>query len=396
MASLKDLLVTGPARIVGKVFSTGGFSGPGSELTSLNGSNISSGTVPYARLPVGTGASQIAQGSHTHNYAGSSSAGGAANSATKATQDESGNNIKASYAASISISDHTITLKNKNGTSLGTVTVPDNNTTYSFTDANPTLAWGTKSKVATIGGVDIHVTMPADPSETLGNIFDLIYPVGSIYMSVNSTSPETLFGGSWERITGKFLLSATDDGSTGTDVQSTASVAPGSSGGEATHTLAQSEIANHGHGHNISVTKHSATACSRTTNVGVAAHGITQPAFSTPKLTHSVTQPVFQMGMIKTAAAGTAKWHGCAWADHTGMYNLNRETNVAVGDHAAAACSRTTNVALTNNHSVTQPTFNTPELSHTVSGGVSDMTGGGGAHNNMPPFLSVYVWKRVA
>lgn len=53
-----------------------------------------------------------------------------ATSATKATQDESGNNIKSSYASSISISDHTITLKNKNGSSLGTVTVPDNNTVY--------------------------------------------------------------------------------------------------------------------------------------------------------------------------------------------------------------------------------------------------------------------------
>lgn len=57
---------------------------------------------------------------------------GNAVTATKATQDESGNNIKASYASSISISDHTITLKNKNGVSLGTVTVPDNNTTYSL------------------------------------------------------------------------------------------------------------------------------------------------------------------------------------------------------------------------------------------------------------------------
>ena len=53
---------------------------------------------------------------------------GNADTATKATQDESGNNIKSSYASSISISDHTITLKNKNGSSLGTVTVPDNNT----------------------------------------------------------------------------------------------------------------------------------------------------------------------------------------------------------------------------------------------------------------------------
>ena len=36
-----------------------------------------------------------------------------ATTATKATGDESGNNIKASYASSFSISDHTITLKNK-------------------------------------------------------------------------------------------------------------------------------------------------------------------------------------------------------------------------------------------------------------------------------------------
>lgn len=55
-----------------------------------------------------------------------------AETATKATQDESGNNIKATYANSFSISGHTITLKNKNGSSLGTVTVPDNNTTYTL------------------------------------------------------------------------------------------------------------------------------------------------------------------------------------------------------------------------------------------------------------------------
>ena len=57
---------------------------------------------------------------------------GNANTATKSTQDDAGNNIKATYASSIGISDHTITLYNKNGTSLGTVTVPDNNTTYNF------------------------------------------------------------------------------------------------------------------------------------------------------------------------------------------------------------------------------------------------------------------------
>lgn len=42
----------------------------------------------------------------------------------------------------------------------------------------------------------------------LRSIADFIYPVGSIYMSVNSTSPAVLFGGTWARISGQFLLGA--------------------------------------------------------------------------------------------------------------------------------------------------------------------------------------------
>lgn len=29
-------------------------------------------------------------------------------------------------------------------------------------------------------------------------VYDMIYPIGSIYMSVNSANPSTLFGGTWE------------------------------------------------------------------------------------------------------------------------------------------------------------------------------------------------------
>ena len=42
-------------------------------------------------------------------------------------------------------------------------------------------------------------------------VVDAIYPVGSIYMSVNDVSPELLFGGSWERIEDRFLLAAGSD-----------------------------------------------------------------------------------------------------------------------------------------------------------------------------------------
>lgn len=41
-----------------------------------------------------------------------------------------------------------------------------------------------------------------------GRIWKECYPVGSIYMSVNSTNPSTLFGGSWERIQDTFLLAS--------------------------------------------------------------------------------------------------------------------------------------------------------------------------------------------
>lgn len=49
----------------------------------------------------------------------------------------------------------------------------------------------------------------AQARENIG-IVDLIYPIGSIYMSINSVSPETLFGGTWEQIKDTFLLSAGD------------------------------------------------------------------------------------------------------------------------------------------------------------------------------------------
>ena len=48
------------------------------------------------------------------------------------------------------------------------------------------------------------------------------YPVGSIYMSANATDPGTLFGGTWSRIQGRFLLAADGDhaaGSTGGEEQ---------------------------------------------------------------------------------------------------------------------------------------------------------------------------------
>lgn len=58
---------------------------------------------------------------------------------------------------------------------------------------------------------------------------DRMYPVDSIYISTNSTSPASLYGGSWERYgAGRALISASD-----TDSDFTA----GTTGGSKTHEV---------------------------------------------------------------------------------------------------------------------------------------------------------------
>lgn len=41
---------------------------------------------------------------------------------------------------------------------------------------------------------------------SVNDVINIMYPVGSIYMSVNSVNPSTLFGGTWEKIEDRFLV----------------------------------------------------------------------------------------------------------------------------------------------------------------------------------------------
>lgn len=75
-------------------------------------------------------------------------------------------------------------------------------------------------------------------STPMAKIFDIIYPVGSIYMSTTLTTKaqvEAIFGGTWEKLEGRFLLG------------SSSSYANGATGGEATHTLTWDEMPSHYH-----------------------------------------------------------------------------------------------------------------------------------------------------
>ena len=122
-------------------------------------------------------------------------------------------------------------------------------------------------------------------------VFDMVYPVGSVYVSVNSTSPATLFGGTWVQIKDKFLLSAGD------------TYKAGATGGEATHVLTVDEM---------------------------------------PRQNHSIDN---------LNASGSTTPYMTVQAQEKKGYGGNVQTF---------------------------------------------FTGGGQAHNNMPPYIVVYIWQRTA
>lgn len=88
-------------------------------------------------------------------------------------------------------------------------------------------------------GLDISFADTAKKS-----IFELLYPVGSIYMSTVSTNPSTLLGfGTWEQISGRFLYCTTTSKTTG----GASSVSYTPAGSVDYHTLTVNEMPSHKH-----------------------------------------------------------------------------------------------------------------------------------------------------
>lgn len=147
----------------------------------------------------------------------------------------------------------------------------------------------------------------------LKSVNDLVYPVGSIYMSVNSTSPATLFGGTWVALNeGRVLIGAGK------------AYPAGSTGGEASHTLTTAEMPSHNHSGS-------------------------------------------------TASAGS----------HTHYFSYASGWGQGADGY----------IRMHEGTGKTKTTSSSGSHSHTVS---IDSAGGGSAHNNMQPYLSVYMWKRTA
>lgn len=174
------------------------------------------------------------------------------------------------------------------------------------------------------------------------------YPVGAYYISSSSTSPATLFGGTWTQITNRFILAA---GS---------SYSVGSTGGSATKTLTANNIPSHTHSCG-SAGSHTHTrgsmnivgsiVASDSNEVFTAADEITQSGAL--RLTDSVN-----FGSITTSQG--AGYNGISFdASRSGAWTGATSSN---GSH-----------------------------SHTIGS-----TGSGTAFDIMPPYIVAYVWRRTA
>lgn len=192
---------------------------------------------------------------------------------------------------------------NMNGQSITGLGVPTENSQVAnkeYVDLMLPKSGGTMSGSITMGGnkmIGLGTPTANTDAVTKGYADLAAYPVGAIYISTVSTSPASLFGGTWEQLKDRFLLGAGD------------TYSAGSSGGEAAHALTVNEMPPHQH-----------------------------PMYADEEFS----------------------------AYHTGNNNAWKQALINASNSTTLDYMRT------------------------------GSSGGGWAHNNMPPYLTVYMWKRVS
>ena len=119
-----------------------------------------------------------------------------------------------------------------------------------------------------------------------------VYPIGSVYTSVVSTDPSTLFGGNWEAFGAGRVMVGLDSGDTDFDtVEET--------GGAKTHALSIAEMPAHSHTYTLENTR----------GTGSPGAGNGDSSFSTPNTStvgsgaaHTIVQPYIVVYMFKRIA----------------------------------------------------------------------------------------------
>jgi hypothetical protein len=227
-----------------------------------------------------------------------------------------------------------------------------------------------------------------DPSD----ILSYVYPVGSIYMSVNNVNPSTLFGGTWEAWgSGRVPVGVNTNDANFNSVEKTG----GTSAVLLTST--QSGVPAHSHGlanHTHSVGAHSHGLNEHTHSVGAHHHGLNNH-------THSV--PSTKVTLYKnTNNAGTSTSSPSYTNDVVVTQNTGKTTNAFAwtaaatsgGNSGNTADSAAFNTGKASGSTANSTAFNTGA----ASGNTADNTAANAieAHTNLQPYITCYMWKRTA
>lgn len=192
-------------------------------------------------------------------------------------------------------------------------------------------------------------------------LIKMLYPVGHILITTDSTNPGTLYPGTtWESWgSGRMPL--------GIDSSNESYNAPGITGGSYDTTLAVANLPSHTHSiddhkHSLTITKHSHSVSITTSKDGTHDHRTTRIS-----------------GMY---AEGAKSGGPVSWDNNN---NLIAATNVDTSDSGA------------HTHKVSG---DTGEAKDTITMANTSLTakstGSGTAFSNMPPYITCYMWRRTA
>lgn len=226
-------------------------------------------------------------------------------------------------------------------------------------------------------------------------VMNSVYPVGSIYMTVDPLfEPRRLFGGAWERwAQGRTIIGVGDNKVTNYEVAE-------EEGGVDSVKLTEAQLPSHTHIQDAH-------------NHGQNAHTHVQDAHNHNQNTHTHTQQAHthiqnshkHVGIFGQKTGGDDHmfyWregdgNGVSKGNYGGIRGTNNKTEVYTGTVTATNQSTTaknnnttaTNIATTATNRATAATNQS-----TVA--VNRATGGNSAHENRMPYITCYIWRRIA
>ena len=280
-----------------------------------------------------------------------------------------------------------------------------------------------------------------DIKKEIQQLSNFFYPVGSIYMSYDgSVTPDKLFGGRWEQITDTFLYCSDNSGNKGGKKEHTLSVEemPVHTHTQLAHTHLQNEHNHTQNEHNHTQNEHTHTQNEHTHNQSNHTHtfgkhnhlmehshdyngtinGGTNSAGNhhhvSAKYVDSViakgtnlprwfsaNSDVTETGHTLTSDAGEHTHSFTANYSGTTINISEQYTELGGGGETGSNSSTIDNTTATNNNTIAtnNPTtaINNPvTATNQETTAINENAGGGKSFNIMPPYTTIFAWKRLS